>query len=162
MKLSAFAAFMNLAFSYKANGENKVDGKTPFKYIVTLKNGKQEFSCEYTKGAAHIKRRGLRAGLYTIGLGEVKKELAAVRYGEKFTTNFEPIPPTFDEVLECLHLDTTSIENAPIWEDWAAELGYNSDSMKDHAVYQKCMEQYLKLRKFFGSQFQTFVNCEHE
>jgi hypothetical protein len=161
MKLSAFAAFMNLAFSYKNNGENKVDGKTPFKYIVTLKNGKQEFSCEYTKGAAHVEKRIIGKWV-NCPYHEISKKLASSRYGETTFLGLRPAAPTFDEVLECLHLDTTSIENAPIWEDWAAELGYNSDSMKDHAVYQKCMEQYLKLRKFFGSQFQTFVNCEHE
>ncbi len=64
--------------------------------------------------------------------------------GETWFTNPDPT-----DVLYSLLLDGQAID-AGSFEEWAGDLGYDSDSRTAHAIYQVCVETGLKLRNAFG------------
>jgi len=59
--------------------------------------------------------------------------------------------PTAAEVLECLASDSATVENARDFEDFAADLGYDSDSRTAEHLYQTIQRQAEKLERFLGA-----------
>lgn len=57
-------------------------------------------------------------------------------------------PPTREDVLDCLATDCQSAEST--FEDWCAELGYDSDSRKAEAIYNACRKERVELTKFLS------------
>lgn len=70
--------------------------------------------------------------------------------------------PTAVDVMDCLCSDAAGIENARGFEDWAADLGYNTDSRRAEAVYKRCGELANELRAFLGNDFETFLWAEQD
>jgi GH35 family endo-1,4-beta-xylanase len=60
-------------------------------------------------------------------------------------------PPNVAEVINCLASDSASIENSPIFQDWANEMGYDPDSRKAERIFNICHKQADRLTKFLGS-----------
>ena len=60
--------------------------------------------------------------------------------------------PTAADVLDCMASDSSTIENAQSFEDWASELGYDTDSRKAHRTYGVCKRQSERLKKFLGDE----------
>ena len=60
--------------------------------------------------------------------------------------------PEAADVLDCLVSDASSVANAQGFEDWAAELGYDTDSRKAHRTYTICQRQADRLKKFMGDE----------
>jgi hypothetical protein len=60
--------------------------------------------------------------------------------------------PEADDVLDCLASDSASIDNARNFEDWASELGYDTNSRKAERTYRICQRQAERLEKFCGSE----------
>jgi hypothetical protein len=58
--------------------------------------------------------------------------------------------PEVEDVLDCLASDSSSVENAKGFEDWAREFGYDTDSRKAEKTYDACQDQAVKLCKFLG------------
>lgn len=58
--------------------------------------------------------------------------------------------PEADRVLECLASDSAGVENARSFEDWAADLGYDTDSRKAEKIFHVCERQAEKLKNFLG------------
>jgi hypothetical protein len=58
--------------------------------------------------------------------------------------------PTLAEVLDCLASDARGIENARLFEDWANEYGYDTDSRKAEKTYRICQIQAKNLRNLLG------------
>lgn len=73
---------------------------------------------------------------YSKGLGHVK--------------NGRPIPPTLEEVLDCLASDAATVENTGVFEDWCAELGYDQDSRKAEKSFRESQDQAARLKKLLG------------
>lgn len=61
-------------------------------------------------------------------------------------------PPTATDVLDCLALDASSVENASSFEEWAEEFGYDTDSRKAEKTYVICKDQALQLRDLLGAE----------
>ena len=59
--------------------------------------------------------------------------------------------PEVEDVLSCLSSDSASIENARSFEEWADELGYDTDSRKAEKTYNVCKRQAEKLLKLLGN-----------
>lgn len=53
--------------------------------------------------------------------------------------------PTAEQVLDCLITDASCWESNRTFEDFCAELGYDTDSRKAERVYQACGECYKQL-----------------
>ena len=54
--------------------------------------------------------------------------------------------PTAEDVLDCLASDAASVETAGSFEEWARELGFDTDSRKAEKTYAVCERQAGKLR----------------
>lgn len=61
-------------------------------------------------------------------------------------------PPTAAEVLECLASDAAGVLNSNGFEDWAADLGYDTDSRKAERIYKTCAKQAANLRRLLGDE----------
>lgn len=60
-------------------------------------------------------------------------------------------PPSMVSVLDCLASDAGGLENAPAFEDWASEYGYEVDSRKAEKTFQAIQRQAAALAKFLGA-----------
>ena len=60
--------------------------------------------------------------------------------------------PTAADVLNCLASDSSSVENARSFEDWASDLGYDTDSRKAEKIFKVCEKQAERLKKFLGEE----------
>lgn len=69
--------------------------------------------------------------------------------------------PTSADVLSCLLMDATSIDNYGTFEDWCSDFGYDTDSRKVEKIYKDCEKTNKKLHKFLGEDFDLFVEKEH-
>lgn len=70
--------------------------------------------------------------------------------GRSLTTYFSMgeghggVAPEVEDVVDCLASDSTSIEIAKDFEDWASELGWNSDSRTAEKTFKVCKRQAKK------------------
>jgi hypothetical protein len=60
--------------------------------------------------------------------------------------------PTAEDVLDCLASDSSSIENAFDFEEWASNFGYDTDSREAERTYRACERQAGKLKRFLGDE----------
>jgi len=77
------------------------------------------------------------------------------RKGRQLTVFFSMGPalcrePSAEDVLDCLASESSYVENAQGFEDWASELGYDTDSRKAERTYNICCTQAGKLKRFLG------------
>lgn len=163
MRMSEFAAMIGLTVeSVLLSG--KVGGKEGFKFKTTLKykNMASDMVAEiqFHQGAAHVEKLNDLAKWVPCPMQEVDKRVKQARWGERSIMGLRPALPTLETVLDCLRSDCVSIDNSPLWEDWASDLGYNVDSIKDKKVYEACVEEYQNLRTFFKNHFRLFLTCE--
>ena len=73
-----------------------------------------------------------------------------------------PIPPTVNEVLDCLASDCSGYENERDFESWAEELGYDTDSRKAESVYNTIGQQCRDLKKLLGNELYNELLFETE
>lgn len=59
-----------------------------------------------------------------------------------------PQPPTIESVISCIVSDSDCYENARDFEEFASDLGYDPDSRKAYAIWEKCGEQYRQWKRF--------------
>jgi hypothetical protein len=59
--------------------------------------------------------------------------------------------PTLEDVLDCLALDASGVENAKDFEDWCGEYGYDIDSRKAEKIYNVCKQQAEQLKTLLGT-----------
>ena len=58
-------------------------------------------------------------------------------------------PPTLSGVLECLRMDSSATDTDS-FEEWADDLGYDSDSRKAERIYNTCVQQGAELKALLG------------
>lgn len=58
--------------------------------------------------------------------------------------------PTTEDVLNALASDSSGIENARSFEDWASEYGFDTNSRKAERIFHICEKQADKLKNFLG------------
>lgn len=61
-------------------------------------------------------------------------------------------PPTVKEVLECLASDAVSVKNTGSFEEWAAELCFDTDSRKAEKIYEATKRNTENLEATLGSE----------
>lgn len=59
-------------------------------------------------------------------------------------------PPTLDDVLDNLAVDSSGYDTARGFEDWADSYGYDTDSRRAERIYRAVERQAEKLREFLG------------
>lgn len=70
--------------------------------------------------------------------------------------------PTAADVLGCLLSDASSYKSARDLEDWASDLGYDTDSRKAEKTYRAVEKLTRKLRKFLGDDFESFLRLNED
>jgi hypothetical protein len=70
--------------------------------------------------------------------------------------------PTAVGVLSCLLSDASSAENSSNFEEFCADLGYDTDSRQAEHTYEACLAVAEKLKKFLGPDYETFMRAEPE
>lgn len=79
--------------------------------------------------------------------------------GKKFSIPFSmglghKLPPTTEDVLDCLALDAMSIWDNKSFKDWKAEFGYEDAYQEDNTqvrnIYRACREQSKQLREWLS------------
>jgi hypothetical protein len=66
--------------------------------------------------------------------------------------------PTAEGVLECLISDSSGIDQP--FDNWASDLGYDTDSRKAEKTYKAVQVQTKKLQQFLGDDFETACRVE--
>lgn len=105
------------------------------------------FSSQVDKWLCHFKCgcRCYECAFYT-GIG--------LRNGETL------VEPTIEDVLDCLALEASNVNASKNFLDWATELGYNPDSIKDKNIYDSCRKQTERLKDFLGGNaFLILLSC---
>lgn len=64
---------------------------------------------------------------------------------------FEAKPPTIEDVLSSLALESSVLDYAT-FEEWATDFGYDTDSIKAEKTYRACLENTLRFRNFLGEE----------
>jgi hypothetical protein len=70
--------------------------------------------------------------------------------------------PEIEGVLNCLASDSSSVDNSQGFEDWARDLGYDTDSRKAEKIFKACERQREKLIRFLGDDLyqELLYKCE--
>lgn len=66
--------------------------------------------------------------------------------------------PTAADVLDCLLSDANSAEES--FEDWCADLGYDSDSRTAERTYKTCQSIRVRLQKLLGNLYDVCMYSE--
>ncbi len=65
--------------------------------------------------------------------------------------------PTLADVLDCLASDASSVAQAD-YDEWARDMGYDTDSRKAERTYKACVRQGEKLKRLLGdSAYETLL-----
>lgn len=153
-----------IPFSKSRNKDNK---DPSLNWKVTISKSHCSITTDYTQGVGHIP--GNDNGIYNAPHkrdyeklvaenGKYTKVLPKMSNGR--TDYFEawslmrarltlPAPKLID-VLYCLIIDT-DVLNYANFEDWAGELGYDTDSRKGESIYKACLDIALQLRVILGN-----------
>jgi len=67
--------------------------------------------------------------------------------------------PVLENVLSSLFMDSGAKDIS--FTDWCSEYGFNDDSIKSRKTYDKCIDNYFKLKKALGSKYDA-VKAEIE
>jgi hypothetical protein len=135
-----------------------------FHWRVTLAIGTRSMTTDYSMGSAHceVKIHGAPPSRGVPSRIMVCNEAACIALferGEFKDTVFNPCKgdiiaarasaPDMCDVLHCLIMDSDAL-NHESFADWAAEYGYDDDSVKARGVYDACISAALKLRALLG------------
>lgn len=137
-----------------------------FRFKVTI-NG-QAF--DYMMGVGHcsrVKKKDSEQVKFNLNTITVDDKLEITRclkgYGKRLTVDdFEYLRevyvnvPDLKDILWCLFLDASAYQLC--FQDWCSEYGYDDDSIKARKIYEDCIENYFKLKKALGNNFQEIKN----
>lgn len=123
---------------------------------ITIKKSDREIlTTNYMAGIAHCPsyndRDFGRPGYMSINRDNalVKETETGRAVGHITGMSGATINPEIPSVISCLCSDADAID-APSFEDWAADLGYDTDSRAAEATYRVCLDIALKLRNGLG------------
>lgn len=147
--VSAILADCGIVFSAVLVDGNAVD-ENGWKYaawkVAFSGQGRQTFATPYSMGTAH---REIKPGCH-VPPGLVNWQNPRTLFDEDFRNRCtRPTAPTAATVLHSLLSDASAADST--FEDWAADMGLDSDSRKALAEYLACQETAVSLRRIFGS-----------
>lgn len=120
--------------------------------VTILRNHEFVLSTDYSTGIGHVPgyTQGLRDSLYNFNAMWNSVEEGVGFAPERPFRNKKIPPPTIDDVLYSLVLDSDAVDHAN-FESWASDFGYETDSRAAEAIYKTCLDIGLKLRAAVGS-----------
>lgn len=98
----------------------------------------------------HLEARGYRSA----------RGAAGRAYLERVASQYRPDVET---VLYCIATDAQSVQNVRGFEDWASEMGYDTDSRKAESIYRACCDEALALQRWLGLEaYAQLIECTEE
>lgn len=94
---------------------------------------------------------------FKMGKGH-RREIARTLHG---TPVLCPTAPDLGTVMGSM-LMTASTTDGALFEDWCADLGYDSDSRKAERMYFACQKETAALRKLLGAEYENFRDAEND
>lgn len=133
-------------------------------FLVTLeKSGGRPMVTYYSVGVGIVEswvanHGKTRFGLASFNRADFKRNPRTIAAREFFDANKGDYRPDLSSVLDCLVCDSACVENAPTFEDFAADLGYDPDSRKAERIFHTCCLQSRALRALLGpAEYNTLI-----
>jgi hypothetical protein len=125
-------------------------------YRVTLtKDEKGLLELDYTMGIAHCPAyAGRTLGGITVDAAAALKqecETGKVCYGQHMLRGKKILPDVVDVWWSAMQ-DASGVLLCSTFEEWAGELGYDSDSRKAEEIYKECLRLALVLNRALGAE----------
>jgi hypothetical protein len=116
-----------------------------------------EVCAESVYGAAEVPESMADADPWTVTLHRSGQTLTVPFFTGQGLRERMADGPTARDVLECLLSDAATVDNGQSFDDWCAELGYDSDSRRAERTYEACRAQTEQLRAFLGDAFGAYL-----
>lgn len=123
---------------------------------VTALGEKSPYSLEYTTAKGW---HPIAGGSKTGNPKELPHHLKPT-YHHMENARYRSKLPTAHDVLGCLCSDATMVSHGQSFEDFASNLGLDTDSRKAEASYRECQAIALKLRGFLGDAYDRVMSAE--
>ena len=156
--LSVACEFVPLSKSRNATkaGPKSVNDLSLNWRVTALRNGHAILTTDYMQGIGHAP--SYKASVRALGhanslmrfealLHEAEKGTRAPRVGLFHGPALTP--PSAADVFYSLSMDASVLDSAT-FEEWASELGYDTDSRAAEKIYRLCLDIALKLRAAIG------------
>lgn len=147
------AAFVS--FSQSRNAKPGKDGKAwrSLNWRVTIKrHGRDVLETDYAQGQGHAPAYKAARNPMRLTVDEadaLSRELETGRTARRHALS-KPIPaPSIGEVMQSLARNSDVLDSAD-FEEWARDLGYDTDSREAESIYRACVEIATKLRAGLG------------
>lgn len=134
---AAYLAAQGVKFSAICTGETKRDGWTCDGWRVRLDRIGKELATDYFTGTGHRKP----------AKGAPRKPASKFEIRQWELRYLKPTTPTAASVLHSLLLDSQGAEQP--FDYWAADYGYDTDSIKALNIYNACCEIRRQVNAFF-------------
>jgi hypothetical protein len=142
-----------------SQSRNKNEKDRSLNWLISIhRKGRLILTTDYMAGIGHCPsyKQGARWTLDYTKLIEAETEqgFAAHKiqlWSQPAIDRKKPILPDTAGVIHSLYLDYTILDSSG-FEDWASELGYDTDSRKAEKMYRDCLELALKIRAGFGDE----------
>lgn len=156
--ISIKSDFVPFSQSRNAPKTRNVDpSKRSLNWRVTFQvRARDVFTTDYSAGIAHCPsyKQGARWTMdysdliiFETEQGHTARRMAGISW----TSKGKPIHPDPLDVLHSLLSDSDVLEHAT-FEDWAAELGYDTDSRNAESIYRACLSIALQFRAAIGEE----------
>lgn len=112
----------------------------PFSYgvVLTHRHSGRTYACDFFMGAGHVYPKDHHPG----------------------SLRGQPKPPAAADVISCLLIDLSTVDNCDSFEEFCDELGYDSDSREAERIWRKLEHEAPKIRAFFGDDFEAFQQAD--
>lgn len=171
-EIKDFAEKLGISLTFERIDSNPVMDRSDemFNWRVTLICDERSESFNFSTGAGHIqakpKNKWFPSSYYPIGqLKKASETSVYYNFKEKrFQPNFrgcsaydielyakvfEAKPPSIDDVLGCLALDASVLDDT--FANWCSNFGYDPDSRKAFNIWNACMDNTLRFKNLIGA-----------
>lgn len=141
---------MSAVFVPQSMSRNSTEKERTINWRVTLASARGAFAFDYQQGIGHVPNYRTPRTLYEESAqgkpwedGYYNPRPGTSHYGRKKLP-----PPTAADILYCVVLDASCIGQS--FEDWAADMGADSDSRKAERTYHDCVRQTESAMRVLG------------
>lgn len=144
---------MSAVFVPFSQSRNRAEKSPSLNWLVTIKRGDRDvITTDYMAGSGHCpayQQGSTNAPRAVAVTAECETGFVHVINGMHPAKTAEPILPRLADVLHSLASDCDVLD-AGGFEQWAGNLGYDSDSRKAEVIYRACLDIALKFRAALG------------
>jgi hypothetical protein len=134
-------------------GRREEDDWPHFKWTVVLTRDGATYDLPYKMGLGH---QQTKCGQPMPSLGRYNAVIPC-QHSRCHNAGWQPTPPTLYDVLTALKADAPRGE---AFEEWAPNLGYDTDSRRALDIYVACQKSEMLSRRFFGSDWERILDDE--